>query len=66
MRGGNIKPSAAQCMVDMPPMYQAEPPPPRLAIDSYAMNTIGLHPTNGNRPIRRTNHFTSDFRDPFM
>lgn len=66
MRSGKVKPSAAQCLVDMPPDYSYERRPPKPPILSQAMNTIGLHPQDGGRPVRRSAAFTSDFRDPFM
>lgn len=65
MRTGKVRQSAAQCMVHMPPMYSLEPPPPMPPVNSHAINTIGLHPQNGGRPVRRSTAFTSDFRDPF-
>jgi len=57
--------SAAQCMIDMPPAYSLEAQAPRPAIDSQSLMTIGLHPANGGRQVRRSTQFTSDFRDPF-
>ena len=58
--------SSAQCMIHMPDSYSIEPPPPKPALDSQSMLTIGLHPqTGGRRAVRRSTHFTSDFRDPF-
>ena len=57
--------SAAQCLVDMPPVYSIEPAPKPPAVDSQSLLTIGLHPMDGGRSVRRTTHFTSDFRDPF-
>merc|ERR1719440_2193360 len=65
MRTGKVKPSAAQCLVDMPAEYSTEAPPPRPAVNSQAMNTIGLHPQQNNRPVKRSSAFSSDFRDPF-
>jgi len=58
--------SSAQCLIDMPPEYSTEAPPPRPALDSQSMLTIGLHPQNGGRQVRRSSAFTSDFRDPFQ
>jgi len=66
MRTGKVRASAAQCMVDMPPEYSMEPPPPRPPVNSQAINTIGLHPQQGGRPVKRSTAFTSDFRDPFL
>ena len=64
MRSGKVRPSAAQCLVEMPPEYSKEAPP-MPAVLSQSMHTIGLHAPNGNRPVKRSSHFTSDFRDPF-
>ena len=66
MRSGKIRPSAAHCMVEMPPGYSYEAPPPMPPVASHAINTIGLHPQHGGRPVRRNAAFTKDFRDPFM
>jgi hypothetical protein len=66
VRTGKVRPSAAQCLVDMPPEYSVEPPPPRPPISSQSLQTIGLHPQGGGRPVARSTRFTSDFRDPFL
>ena len=59
--------SSAQSMIHMPEAYSIEAPPPRPALDSQSLMTIGLHATHGanGRPIRRSNKFTNDFVDPF-
>jgi hypothetical protein len=46
--------STAQCMVDMPPMYAVEPPPPKPTLDSHSLLTIGLHPAHGGALGGRT------------
>jgi len=67
MRQGKLpQPSAAQCLVEMPAHYSREAPPPQATVNSHSLLTIGLHPQNGDRSIRRSNKFTSDFRDPFV
>lgn len=65
MRTGGLKPSAAQCMVQLPADYSQEAAPRPHGM-GFAMNTIGLHPQNGGRPLRKSSKFTSDFRDPFL
>ena len=64
MRSGKMRPSAAQCMVEMPPDYSYEAPNKPPAISSQSLLTIGLHGHEG--PVKRSSAFTSDFRDPFM
>ena len=66
MRAGKVRQSSALCMIEMPPQYSLEAPPPVPPVASFAVNTIGLHPQNQGRPVRRSNAFTSDFRDPFL
>jgi len=66
MRSRKLPQSSAQCLIDMPPAYAIEPPPPQPALTSQSLMTIGLHPANGGRAVRRSTQFTSDFRDPFM
>jgi hypothetical protein len=71
MRTGKVRASAAQCLCELPPDLQYNQgesglPPPKLAIPSQSVMTIGLHPRNGGRPVRRSTAFTSNFRDPFM
>ena len=57
--------SAAQCMIQMPPEYRTEAPPPLPTLgNDQSLLTIGLHPHN--KPVRRSSAFTSDFRDPFL
>jgi hypothetical protein len=57
--------SAAQCMIQMPPEYRTEAPPPMPTLgNDQSLLTIGLHPHN--KPVRRSSAFTSDFRDPFL
>lgn len=65
MRSGKLQPSAAQCMVQLPSSYSEEPKPQQQTM-GFAMNTIGLHPANQGRPMRKSSKFTSDFRDPFL
>ena len=65
LRTRKLPQSSAQCMIHMPDSYSIEPPPPKPALDSQSMLTIGLHPQPGGRAVRRSTHFTSDFRDPF-
>jgi len=64
MRTGKVKPTAAQCLVEMPPEYSTEDAPKPPPISSQSLMTIGLH--DHNLPVRRSTHFTKDFRDPFM
>jgi len=55
--------SSAQCLIQMPPEYANEMPP---SVDDgivQGMLTIGLH-AHGKQ-VKRSNQFTSDFRDPF-
>ena len=64
MRQGRVKLSAATSLIEFPPELSIEPPPKIPALLSQGINTIGLH--GHNRQIRRSNKFTSDFRDPFQ
>jgi hypothetical protein len=47
MRSRKLPQSSAQCLIDMPPAYAIEPPPPQPALTSQSLMTIGLHPANG-------------------
>jgi len=61
MRNGQVKPSAALAMMDMPD-YSTEPQPPP-AFFSSSVHTIGLQPQHTGRAHRSSN-FTGQFRDP--
>ena len=65
MRAGKVRQSAATCLIEMPAEYRMEAPPPMPPVASHAMNTIGLHPQNGGRPVMRSTAFTSTFCDPY-
>ena len=65
MANKKFRPSAAMSIIDLPKEFVAERPPPAPAINNQSMHTIGLHPQNGGRPVRRTTSFTSTFSDPF-
>ena len=65
MANKKFRPSAAMSIIDLPKEYYAERPPPMPAVNDQSMPTIGLHPQNGGRPVRRTASFTNTFTDPF-